>query len=314
MKIQIKYLVIILAIVIVGIACTTVAFSGKNSKPTHFEKDEISFDYPDNWKIVNQTKTSEIVAFNDSNSNLYVTVNRWNTVPGYKPLENFTVTGPGDQSGMKFLSHKTVNLNGTQADENVYQFNVGDTTYQRTEIWINKNHAFYSVIFTTTDKNLNDKSPEIRELTQNLTVKNTTLPSNQVWGQIIIPSLNVTWDIHQDSVNFYGSVFHYSNSFFTGQNGTVGLLGHHTKYSAPFANINRLNTGDKVIITDYLTQRNYVYQVESNGDVKSDYKTNPLQFAPGTYELTLATCYPPGYEEAAYLTHLKLVSIEPINQ
>ena len=313
MKIQFKHLVIILAIVVVVVACTTVAFSGKNVKTTHFEKNEISFDYPDNWQIVNQTRTSEIVEFNDSNANLNVTVNRWNIVSKYSPLENFTVTGPADQTGMKFVSHKNLDLNGTNADENVYQFNVSDTTYQRTEIWINKNHALYSIIFTTTDKDLNDKSPEFKAVINNLTIKNSSLSSTPIWGQVSIPSQGVTWDIRQDSVNFYGSVFHYETSFFTGQNGTVGLLGHHTRYSAPFANINLLNTGDKVIITDYLTQRNYVYQVQSNNDIKSDYKTNPIQFAPGSYELTLVTCYPPGYEEAAYQTHLKLVSIEPIH-
>jgi len=312
MDIQFKHLVIILAIVVVVVACTTVAFSGKNVKTTHFEKNEISFDYPDNWQIANQTRTSEIVAFSDSNANLNVTVNRWNIVSRYKPMENFTVTGPDDQTGMKFVSHKTLDLNGTKADENVYQFNESDKTYQRTEIWINKNNALYSIIFTTTDKDLNDKSPEFKAVINNLTIKNSSLPSTPIWGQISIPSEGVKWDIRQDSVNNYGSVYHYDTSFFTGQNGTVGLLGHHTRYSAPFANINLLNAGDKVIITDYLTQRNYVYQVESNGDIKSDYKANPIQFAPGSYELTLVTCYPPGYEEAAYQTHLKLVSIESI--
>jgi len=314
MKIQFKHLVIIIAIVVVVVACTTVVFSGKNIKTTHFEKDEISFDYPDSWQILNQPRTSEIVAFNDSNAELNVTVNRWNIVSRYSPMENFTVIGPADQTGMKFISHKTLDLNGTKADENVYQFNESDTTYQRTEIWINKNNALYSIIFTTTDKDLNDKSPEIKAVINNLTIKDTSLPATPIWGQITIPSQGVTWDIRQDGVNYYGSVYHYDTSFFTGQNGTVGLLGHHTRYSAPFANINLLNTGDKVIITDYLTQRNYVYQVESNGDIKSDYKTNPIQFAPGNYELTLVTCYPPGYEEAAYQTHLKLVSIEQIDR
>jgi sortase A len=313
MNIQLKYLIIILTIVVVGVAFTTVAFSGKNIKTNHFEKDEISFDYPDSWQIVNQTRTSEIVGFNDSKANLNVSVNKWSIVSGYKPMENFTINGPDDQSGMKFVSHKTLDINGTKADENVYQFNESNTTYQRIEIWINKNNALYSIIFTTTDKDLNYKSPEIKAVTNNLTIKDSSQENTPIWGKVTIPSQGVTWDIRQDSVNYYGSVYHYSNSFFTGQNGTVGLLGHHTRYSAPFANINLLNTGDKVIITDYLTQRNYVYQVESNGDIKSDYKTNPLQFASGTYELTLVTCYPPGYEEAAYLTHCKLVSIEQIN-
>ena len=67
-----------------------------------------------------------------------------------------------------------------------------------------------------------------------------------------------------------------------------------------------------MIITDYLTQKKYVYEVTSNGDIKTDYKTNPVQFPGGTFELTLVTCYPPGLQEAAYMTNLKLVAVQPI--
>ena len=313
MKIQSKHFIIILCVLILGVVFTAVSFSGKEIKTSHFEKDEISFDYPDTWQMVNQSRSSQIVAFTDQNTNLNVTVSRWQLVPGYKTADNFIYNNATDQSQFKFIQHKTIDLNGTTVDENIYQMNSTGSTVQRTEMWIKKNNALYSIIFTTPDTGLNDKSPEIRALTQNLTIKDTNLPETQVWGQVSIPSQGVNWDICQDTVNHYGSVFHYTNSFFTGQNGTVGLLGHHTRYSAPFANINLLNNGDKVIITDYLTQRKYVYEVISNGDIKSDYKTNPLQFAGGVYELTLVTCYPPGYQEAAYLTHCKLDSIEPIS-
>ena len=313
MKIQSKHLIItIICVLVLGVVFTAVSFSGKELKTSHFEKDEISFDYPDTWQIVNQNRTSQIVAFNDQNTSLNVTVSRGQLIQGYKPAENFTFKSI-DQSQFKFIKHKVLDFNGTTVNENVYQTNSSGTTLQRTELWINKNNAMYSIIFTTPDTSLNYKSPEIRALTQNLTINDTTLPETQVWGQVSILSQGVNWDMCQDTVNHYGSVFHYTNSFFTGQNGTVGLLGHHTEYSAPFGNINRLNNGDKVIITDYLTQRKYVYEVISNGDIKSDYKANPLQFAGGVFELTLSTCYPPGFQEAAYLTHCKLVSVEPIN-
>ena len=189
---------------------------------------------------------------------------------------------------------------------------INGTTVQRTELWINKNNALYSIIYTSTDLGINLNSPEIESVTQNLTINNTTLPNTVVIGQVSFPSLGLNWNISDDTVNHYGSVYHVSTSFYPGQNGTIGLLGHHTRYSAPFNNTYQLKAGDQVIITDYLTQKKYVYTVVSNGDIKADYKTNPVQFAAGTYGLTLITCYPPGYMEAAYQTHLNLVSVMPI--
>ena len=67
MKIKFNYLVIGLCILILLfiVAFSAVSFSGKDFKTSHFENDEISFDYPDTWQIVNQTRNSEVVAFTD---------------------------------------------------------------------------------------------------------------------------------------------------------------------------------------------------------------------------------------------------------
>ena len=172
--------------------------------------------------------------------------------------------------------------------------------------------AGVAIIYTTTNLGINMNSPEIATVTRNLTIKNTTLPNTVVIGQVSMPSLGLNWNISDDTVNHYGSVYRIASSFYPGQNGTVGLLGHHTRYSAPFNNTYQLAAGDQVIISDYLTQKKYIYNVTSNGDIKSDYKVNPVQFAAGTFGLTLITCYPPGYMEAAYQTHLNLVSVMPI--
>jgi sortase A len=311
MEFKFKYLMFGLCVIIIGVAFTAVVFSGKEIKTTHFQKDEISFDYPDTWLITNQTSPSEIVAFTDPQSDLNVTVNRQPVLAGYNPSENFT-TNISDQTGMKFISHKKLDFNGTSVDENVYKMDMNGTTVQRTEMWINKNDALYSIIYTTSNFNLDEKSPEIEALTKNFAISNTTVNNTQVWGKVAFPSQGINWNIRGDTVNAMGSVYHYSDSFYPDQNGTVGLLGHHTHYSAPFASINLLNNGDQVIITDYLSQKKYIYQVTKNGDIKGDYKTNPVTFPAGTFELTLVTCYPPGYMSAAYMTHCKLMAVEPI--
>jgi sortase A len=311
MELKFKYLMVGLCVLIIGMAFNAVVFSGKEIKTSHFQKDEISFDYPETWLNLNQTSPSEIVAFTDLQSDLNVTVNRQLLPAGYNPSENFTTNIP-DQTGMKFISHKTLDFNGTSVYENVYKMDMNGTTVQRTEMWMGKNDALYSIIYTTSNLNLNEKSPEIEALTKNFTITNTTVPNTEVWGEVSFPTQGVNWDIRRDTVNAMGSVYHYSDSFYPNQNGTVGLLGHHTHFSAPFANINLLNNGDQVIIKDYLTQKKYIYQVTSNGDIKGDYKTNPVTFPAGTFELTLVTCYPPGYMSAAYMTHCKLMAVEPI--
>lgn len=312
MKFKFNYLLIIFIVIILGVILTAMVFSGKEIKTAHFSKDEISFNYPDTWQTVNQSRTSQIVAFTDPTEDLNVTVNREPFPIGYNSPENFTLNTNAD-SGLKLVSHRNIDLNGTTAYENSYQLNSSNRTVQRIEIWISKNDALYSFIITSRDLKLNGTSPEIKAFTDNLVVNNSTVPQSDVWGQIEIPAFGLNWDIRRDTVNHLGSVYQYSNSFYPGQNGTIGLLGHHTKYSAPFANIDQLKQGDQVYINDYLTQKRYIYEVMSNGDIKTDYKTNPIQFPGGVFELTLVTCYPPGSQEAAYLTHCKLISVVPLS-
>ena len=311
-KFKLNYIIVAICVIIIGVAFTAVVFSGKEVKTSLYQKDEISFNYPSTWEKINTTQDSQIVAFTDPKNNLSVTVNRQLMPVGYSPSENFTMTIPENLSGFNLIKHETSNQNGNQINSNVYQMKINGKTIQRTELWINKNNALYSIIYTTNNKDINLNSPEIKSVTQNLTINNTTLPNTVVIGTVSMPSLGLNWNISDDTVNHYGSVYHVATSFYPGQNGTIGLLGHHTRYSAPFNNTYQLKTGDQVIITDYLSQKKYIYNVTKNGDIKADYKTNPVQFAAGNYGLTMITCYPPGFMEAAYQTHLNLVSVMPI--
>jgi sortase A len=311
-KIKLNYLIVILGVLVLLGAVTAVAFSN-NIKPVHFLKDEISFDYPDTWQTVNQTRTSEIVGFTDPEADLNVTVNRQPLPAGYMPTDNFTLNSTeAESSGFKFVSEKTLDINGTAAYENIYEVTVDNRTVHRTEIWMNKNDALYSIIYTSGDKVKDENSPEVQVLTKSLVINNTDVSNTIFFGEISIPALGVNWKMNNETVNQLGSVYHYSESYYPGHNGTIGLLGHHTRYSAPFANINLLKAGDTVTVSDYLTQKKYVYEVTSNGDIKGDYKTNPIQFPGGVFELTLVTCYPPGFQEAAYMTHCKLKSVQPL--
>ncbi|MGZ4857810.1 MAG: class E sortase [Methanobacteriaceae archaeon] len=140
------------------------------------------------------------------------------------------------------------------------------------------------------------------------------LSSNRINAQLFIPKLYVTANIRSDTVNAYNSVYHYTESVMPGENGECGILGHRTKYSGLFTKIASLVPGDQAIIKDYTKNKRYVYVVTSNGnDIRWDYKTNPIRFSQeGQQRLLIVTCYPPGRKKAAWITHLKLVSVSDL--
>ena len=145
---------------------------------------------------------------------------------------------------------------------------------------------------------------------------NTIKPTengNFIIGKLIIPRLGVDCSIRSDTVNAYNSAYHYPQSASFGQHGECGIMSHRTTYSALFRHLDSLRIGDKVIIIN-LKKTKYTYSVTSNGkDIRWDYKTNPITFTQsGKAKLLLVTCYPPGYEKAAFITHCKLISADHI--
>ncbi len=341
-----KYLPLILIFLIVLSA--TVFINADEGYTEHYDDGEISFDYPQGWSIKPGSNPSEVVVFQPSNDS-NVTVNKQVIPPGYQSAENYTLnTTEADNSGFGLISHKVRNISMNEAHENTYYINSQGNIYLRKEIWIPKNGNLYSIIYThhlvsesslknetaktnqyngyrelsNDQTNIDFKSvpdeltiiDDLEIIVENFRVQSVSTPAKTpFWGNVSIPALNVAWGIRSDTVNGENSVFHYDESFYPGQNGTMGLLGHHTIHSAPFARISQLKTGDEVVINDYLSQKKYIYQVVSNGDIKWDYQTNPITFSTGNSTLTLVTCYPPGTTQAAWMVHCKLISIEPLN-
>lgn len=143
--------------------------------------------------------------------------------------------------------------------------------------------------------------------------KNSVGTGNFVVGWLKISRLGVDCTIRSDTVNAYNAAYHYPHSVSFGQAGECGLMSHRTTYSALFRHINSLKVGDKVVVTN-LAKIRYIYKVTSNGkDIRWDYKTNPIKFAQsGSARLLLVSCYPLGYEKAAFITHCKLVAVDHI--
>lgn len=326
-------------IVFVLLIALTLSFGNAKVDTDHYENGEISFDYPATWKklpVDGTVKGHPVAVFKDPESGLKVTISRQTKPPKYETPTNFFPTElNASQSTLKLVSQKVIDLNGTQAYDNLYKIKGNDTSIEQRELWLDANGALYSIIYQYPQGSVSqgDSSYDLGTIFKNLynsinpnsannaafdTMKNslkispTELKNQAVFGSISIPSQGIKWDIRYDTINIANGVYRYPESFYPGENGTVGIQGHHTRFSAPFANINLLQVGDEVIINDFLTQKKYTYKVTSNGDINWDYKVKPVQFPAGKSELTLVTCWPPGYMQAAYCVHCELVSIEPI--
>jgi len=334
---KIVYPILMIIVLLLAIGLVLTQGYGSNIETKHFESNEISFDYPASWQQV-PVHGSQLFAFQDPKSGLKMTISRKIGPNGYKPPQNFVpelVNNLNTSSGsLKLISQQITDLNGTKAYDNLYKLQVNDSTLEQRELWIETNGAFYSAIFTySQDSNQtaannntlldvigqgssHEKTSQNIEqmdiITKSLKISATNLTARPIFGTLAIPSLGVEWDMRSDTLNVYKGVYHDSKSFYPGLNGTIGILGHHTFYSAPFANINLLKIGSVIIINDYLTQKKYTYLVDSNGDTRWDYHVNPIQFPQGTNELLLITCWPPGFKQAAWIVHCKPVSIEPL--
>jgi sortase A len=251
---------------------------------------------------------------------------------------------------LKLISQQITDLDWTKAHDNLYKIQLNNSTLEQRELWIETNGALYSIIFTypqnshqtaannytlldaigqgsSHEKTANNKSDlqssssffqesqnieQMNIVIKSLKINTTNLTTTHIFGTLSIPSIGVEWNMRSDTLNAFNGVYHNPESSYPGLNGTSGVLGHHTLYSAPFAHINELKLGSVIIINDYLTQKKYTYKVISNGETKWDYHVNPIKFPKGTNELLLITCWPPGFKQAAWIVRCKPVSIEPV--
>jgi len=321
-----KHLHLIIVFLIIVSAAAYLGFNFGLTK--HYDNGEISFDYPQGWDEKPGSNPSQVVSFQPS-PNLNITINKQVIPPGYQSPEDYILNSTtAYDSGFRLISSnkKTINMDVTY--ENTYNIERDGNIYLQKEVWIPKNGNLYTVIYTqkmissdplydlgsTSNMEILTTQYGFEVIKNNFKVNSVLIPAKTpFWGSVSIPTLDVNWGIRSDTVNGYNSVFYYGESSYPDRNSTMGLLGHRTIFSAPFKNIDQLKPEDEVVINDYLTQRKYIYQVVSNGDIKWDYKTDPIKFPPGDNNLTLVTCYPPGTTQAAWMVHCKLIRIKPLN-
>lgn len=325
-----KYIIIGIAILVIVALVISVTSGSANIETKHYQNGEISFNYPSSWQQV-AGQGSQVVAFKDPETGMNITVSRQVMPAGYNTTSDFVPALVKEtESNLKLTSSNKIDINGTSGYDNTYQVQKNGSTTQQRELWVNKNGALYSVIFSYPQEGFkvesllngfkgSGSSAAFDVVKNSLKINSAKLADMPAFGTVSIPRTGVTWNIRSDTLNAMGAVYHYSapddtlpKSFYPGQLGSVGLLGHHTRYSAPFNYIENIKVGDKIYINDYLTQKKYTYQVVSNNDIRYDYTTNLIQFPAGKKELVLGTCWPPGYTSAERYVHCNLSAVDPL--
>lgn len=322
-----KYLLVILAFLIIIIFAVDLNYRGGRIQAKHFDNGEISFDYPGTLNETNGTG-SKIVSFS-GDSGLNITVIKQSLPPGYNLANRAQLNGIGTiDKNFQLVSSRNITINGTKGYENNYNVQGDNGSQLRKEIFFEKNNALYSVIYTApgeikadTDYGLDisaaaNNGDPLYTIVNSIKINNTGNNSRKMagWAELIMPTLGAEWSVTSRSVND-AAVYHISTSYYPGENGQMALLGHHTSHAAPFASITQLKIGDPLIIKDYLTQKKYTYEVVSNGeDIRWGVKGVSIGYQPSEEpELWLITCWPTGYSRAAYIVHSKLVSVEPLS-
>ncbi|MGC9517516.1 MAG: sortase domain-bontaining protein [Methanomicrobiales archaeon] len=319
-------------LVLVGISTLILTYNHFGGLET-FSNSEINLNYPKNWEISENNKNNNIVSFYDNELQINVTVNKQIIPSNYSYETHLNRLKNNNTKNLYLISNKTVEISGKNGIEVIYEDK--NQSKRLVEYWVEEKGFFFSII---ADYSLNSsksdneyyfligdylkdikRNKSLETILNSFNIKNINNIDREsrdelIWAQVHIPPLNYNWNIRSDTVNGYGSVYHYNESVYPGKNGTSGLLGHRTLFSAPFRNIDQLQPGDLVIIDDYLTLKRYTYQVVSNGNIKWDYRYNPIKFPKnGPPKLILVTCHPPGTKAAAWIVNCDLISVSYLN-
>ncbi len=97
---------------------------------------------------------------------------------------------------------------------------------------------------------------------------------------------------------------HYPNTPLPGEEGNVAIAGHRTTYGKPFANVDRLKTGDEIILETPIGK--HVYKVSRDPFVVPNTEWSVISQTPG-HSLTLTSCHPKGSAKERIVVKADLV-------
>src|SRR3954469_3991136 len=110
-------------------------------------------------------------------------------------------------------------------------------------------------------------------------------------GSIRIPRIGAHYAVVQgtDTASLRKGPGHYPNTNFPGEGGTVAIAGHRTTYLAPFNAIDKLGTGDQIVLDMPYGRFTYVFEKQEIVD-PSD--LGVVDRVPGAERLVLSACHP----------------------
>ena len=133
------------------------------------------------------------------------------------------------------------------------------------------------------------------------------LKAGQSLTRLQIPKLGVNVVVVQgiDEQSLRAGAGHYPETPLPCEEGDVAIAGHRTTYGKPFANIDRLTPGDRIVLTTPVGS--CIYQVARAPFVVLPDDWQVVSDTPGQFQLTLTACHPKG--SASHRIVIKAVMI-----
>ena len=118
-------------------------------------------------------------------------------------------------------------------------------------------------------------------------------PEGDALTRLVIPALQVDTVVVEGTgaSALRAGAGHYPNTPLPGEDGNVAIAGHRTTYGKPFANLDRLNVGEEIVLETPIGR--HVYKITREPFVVSNTDFTVIAQTPGK-TLTLTTCHPKG--------------------
>ena len=164
---------------------------------------------------------------------------------------------------------------------------------------------------------LGDDSTELsnsglNELFDNIFSEDATENVPEVFGMLEIPQINleqyVVTGTSAEALT-YGPGY-YTKTSTPGKRGNVGIAGHRTTYGAPFSDLDKLQTGDEIMLT--VGTDKYKYIIDEILIVDPDQGERYL-YNRGDERITLTTCHPKFSDKLRLIVTGSLEKKEQVN-
>lgn len=167
----------------------------------------------------------------------------------------------------------------------------------------------YPVYTDIVHNNLQSKlSKELQSAAIRDAYLSNSVRDGQSLTRLEIPKLGVNVVVVQgiDENALRAGAGHYPETPLPCNDGDVAIAGHRTTYGKPFANIDRLNPGDTIILKTPIGS--CVYRVMVDPFVVSPDDWGVVADTPGIHMLTLTACHPKGSAAHRLIIKAQMVS------